>query len=603
MNGPTDLEQQLRAALGATYDITREMAGGGMSRVFLAQERTLDRPVVIKVLPPELAAGVNRERFQREIQLAARLQHPHIVPLFSAGAIGDVLYYTMPFIAGESLKHALAAGTRFSVREAVRILRDVADALAYAHSHGIVHRDIKPANVLRSGGHAVVTDFGVAKALNSSLPGTAMTSSGMAIGTPAYMAPEQLAGDPAADHRVDIYAVGLLGYELFTGSNPFSSPSPQETLASQMTREPEQLSVRRPEIPVALSALIGRCLAKNPDQRPQTAAQLVAELDALISTSGDFAPQRMPAARRAWWIGGAGVAAAGALALWFALSPGVAPEPGTPPVAPPPPVPAATSPTPLSSADSLAIARAVEQKMAAARRARADSQRRAQAANPSAAAADPAALAAQGVAFADSLRTALFRSVMDSVSRLRGRTPEVFHITPPRVNVDSMRVYRGPYAPEAFEARAAQMGPARRVVVSPPRPRSDTALNAAALALADSLRKAVSGDPRFVLVPADSVSQVFAVTRDVDEVAARLHTELFISLTVFPMPDRSVMWQVTTRDLSASAAYRQRVVPLPVPRDSLRAVSDSLVAQTLRTLHEEDRAPRAEATGRGSGRR
>src|SRR5882724_7625646 len=156
MSNGSELEQQLRSSLGSGYDVTREISGGGMSRVFLATEKSLDRQVVIKLLAPELAAGVNRERFQREVQLAAKLQHPHIVPLFAAGAMGDLLYYTMPFIAGESLKHALANGTKFSVRDTVRILHDVTDALAHAHAHGIMHRDIKPANVLRSGGHAVV---------------------------------------------------------------------------------------------------------------------------------------------------------------------------------------------------------------------------------------------------------------------------------------------------------------------------------------------------------------------------------------------------------------------------------------------------------------
>ena len=294
-------DAKLRDAFEPAYILERELTGGGMSRVFLATERALNRKVVIKVLPPELAAGVNRERFRREIQLAAQLQHPHIVPLYSAGEHGDLLYYTMPFIEGESLKHAIhehgATKKPFTVREIVRILHDVSDALAYAHARGVIHRDIKPGNVLRSGSHAVVTDFGVAKAISAAMPAVGMTTSGMAIGTPAYMAPEQLAGDPAADHRMDIYAVGLLAYELLTGEAPFNEASPQATLAAQMTRDPVSVSRKRPDVPPALAALVMKCLAKMPEQRPQTAQELVAELDAMAIGSGDFAPSAIPAKR------------------------------------------------------------------------------------------------------------------------------------------------------------------------------------------------------------------------------------------------------------------------------------------------------------------
>jgi serine/threonine-protein kinase len=227
MTTPDPINAELQDALGSAYELQRELTGGGMSRVFLATERALNRDVVVKVLPPDLAAGVNRERFRREIQVAAQLQHPHIVPLHAAGSHGDLLYFTMPFIQGESLQRALRDGTTFTTRQVLRILHDVVDALAYAHERGVIHRDIKPANVLRSGNHAVVTDFGVAKAISASLPAVGMTTSGMAIGTPAYMAPEQLAGDVNADHRMDIYAVGLLAYELFTGGSPFAESSPR----------------------------------------------------------------------------------------------------------------------------------------------------------------------------------------------------------------------------------------------------------------------------------------------------------------------------------------------------------------------------------------
>lgn len=199
-----DLPNRLQTALGDGYLIERELGGAGMSRVFAATEQALQRRVVVKVLPPDLAAGVNHERFRREIQLAAQLQHPHIVPLLAAGESGGLLWFTMPFIEGESLRAAIARRGRFPARDVVRVLHDVTDALAYAHARGVVHRDIKPGNILTSGMHALVTDFGVAKAITASTPlANVGTTTGMAIGTPAYMAPEQLAADPAADHRMD----------------------------------------------------------------------------------------------------------------------------------------------------------------------------------------------------------------------------------------------------------------------------------------------------------------------------------------------------------------------------------------------------------------
>jgi serine/threonine protein kinase len=274
------LVDDLKRALGDAYTIERELTGGGMSRVFVAKEHALGREVVIKVLPPELAAGVNRDRFRREVQLAARLSHPYIVPLLHAGEDGELLWFTMPYIAGESLRTQLLRGP-IALPEAVRLLHDLVEALAYAHSRGVVHRDIKPGNILTVGQHALVTDFGVAKALNAAMPnlGPGHTTSGMAIGTPAYMAPEQLAADPDADQRVDIYAVGLLAYEMLTGASPFSAPSPTATMTAQLTRVPPPLNQLRPDIPPAFSALVQHCLAKNPDDRPQNAEAVLMELD------------------------------------------------------------------------------------------------------------------------------------------------------------------------------------------------------------------------------------------------------------------------------------------------------------------------------------
>jgi hypothetical protein len=302
------LLNDLKAALGEAYLIERELTGGGMSRVFVAREQALGREVVIKVLPPELAAGVNRERFRREVQLAARLSHPYIVPLLHAGEAGELLWFTMPFIAGESLRHRLEEKGPLPVRDTIVMLHDVVEALAYAHARGVVHRDIKPANILSDGQHAVVTDFGVAKALFAALPtGIAgHTTSGMAIGTPAYMAPEQLAADPAADHRVDIYAVGLLAYELLIGASPFSAPSPTATMTAQLTRTPESLHALRAEVPEALSVLIAHCLAKNPSERPADAQTVLRELDRIAGmmaadahreTSGERTAVAVPKSR------------------------------------------------------------------------------------------------------------------------------------------------------------------------------------------------------------------------------------------------------------------------------------------------------------------
>ncbi len=276
--------------VGDTYRVVRELGGGGMSRVFLAEEPRLGRQVVIKVLPPEMGAGVNVGRFEREIQLAARLQHPHIVPLLTAGASGDLLYYIMPFIAGESLRVRLASQGELPIPEALRILRDVSDALAYAHANGVVHRDIKPDNVLLSAGHAVVTDFGVAKAVSASSGEGHLTSLGLALGTPAYMAPEQAAADPHVDHRADIYALGVLAYEMLCGRPPFTAGSPQALLAAQITQAPDAASHFRPSISPVLNAVVMRCLEKRAADRWQSATELVAQLDTASTPSGGLAP-------------------------------------------------------------------------------------------------------------------------------------------------------------------------------------------------------------------------------------------------------------------------------------------------------------------------
>ncbi|MGZ8469612.1 MAG: protein kinase domain-containing protein, partial [Gemmatirosa sp.] len=292
---PGALRAHLDRALGEQYVIEHELGGAGMSRVFVARELALGRSVVLKVLPPELAAGLNVERFRREIQLAAGLQHPHVVPVLSAGSAGGVPYYTMPLVEGESLRTRLAREGALPIGEAIRVLHDVADALAHAHGRGIVHRDVKPDNVLLSGLHALVTDFGVAKALRTAFltPGDGLepdaTGAGLAIGTPAYMAPEQAAADPAVDHRADIYAFGVLAYETLAGVPPFRGKTPAEVLSAHLAEAPEPVEAHRPEVPPALAALVMQCLAKRPEDRPLDAT-VVRDGLAAVATPGAGTP-------------------------------------------------------------------------------------------------------------------------------------------------------------------------------------------------------------------------------------------------------------------------------------------------------------------------
>jgi Tol biopolymer transport system component len=317
----SDLQSQLQEVLGPAYRIDRELGGAGMSRVFVATEIELDRQVVVKVLPPDFGAGINVDRFRREIQLAARLQHPHIVPLLAAGARGSLLYYTMPFIAGENLRTRLTRTRELPVQETTKIMREVADALSYAHAQGVVHRDIKPENILISGNHALVTDFGVSKALSSatsetSTDGSTLTSVGIALGTPAYMAPEQAAADPMVDARADIYALGIVGYELLAGRTPFAGLNQQQTLSAQITTQPAPVSQHRPQLPPALAAAIMKCLEKHPSDRWQTADELHKALEGYALTSGATAPSDAVAPRKAFkWTSQRIAVAAGIMGL------------------------------------------------------------------------------------------------------------------------------------------------------------------------------------------------------------------------------------------------------------------------------------------------
>ena len=301
--------EKLQSSLGDRYTLERELGGGGMSRVFLAVENRLNRRVVVKLLAPELAAGVNADRFEREIQLVARLQQANIVPLLSTGEVDGLPYFTMPFVEGESLRARLAERTRLPASECLDILRDVARALSYAHASGVVHRDIKPDNVLLSHGAAMVTDFGIAKAVSAAREvesGSTLTQAGMSLGSPAYMAPEQIAGDPDIDHRADLYAFGCLGYELLTGRAPFAADSPQRVLAAHLTETATPIDSLVPGTPAGLVAIIEGCLRKDPRDRPQTADEVLGALGQVSFASGGQAS--MPSGRsghaKRWLLAG-----------------------------------------------------------------------------------------------------------------------------------------------------------------------------------------------------------------------------------------------------------------------------------------------------------
>lgn len=283
-----DLRTQLEQALSPTYTLERELGGGGMSRTYLAREVALDRRVVIKVLAPELLAGISVERFRREILLAAQLQHPHVVPVLTAGDVGGIPWFTMPYVEGQSLRQRVAGGP-LGIGEVVSTLRDVARALAYAHARGIVHRDIKPDNVLLSSGSATVTDFGIAKAISAARKGDAaigatLTQVGTSIGTPTYMSPEQALGDPNTDHRADLYSFGVLAYELLAGHPPFQAEAPARMLAAHMGETPRDVREVRADCPAPLADLVMACLAKDPGERPSQAGDLARVLDSITSS-------------------------------------------------------------------------------------------------------------------------------------------------------------------------------------------------------------------------------------------------------------------------------------------------------------------------------
>ena len=313
----TDTFDRLKTALADRYTIEEEVGAGGMATVYLAEDLKHHRKVAVKVLRPELAAALGTERFLREIEIAARLQHPHILPLHDSGEADGFLYYVMPFVKGESLRERLARHGELPIADAVKILRDIVDALAHAHEQGVVHRDIKPDNVMLSGRHALVTDFGVAKAVSEATGRAQLTTAGVALGTPSYMAPEQATADPTLDHRADIYAVGVVGYEMLTGRPPFTGTTPQMILAAHVTQAVEPVTKHRESVPHALNDLILRCLEKKPADRWQSAEELLPQLEALTTPSGGVEPTAAVPAPSASqkksftpWLVGIGAAAA-----------------------------------------------------------------------------------------------------------------------------------------------------------------------------------------------------------------------------------------------------------------------------------------------------
>ncbi len=567
----SDFSEHLQSALGTSYQLDRELTGGGMSRVFVATDLALSRKVVVKVLPPELAAGVNRDRFRREIQVAAQLQHPHIVPLLSAGEQGDLLWYIMPYIEGESLRAALERKRHFTVREVMRIIHDIVDALAFAHERGVVHRDIKPANILTQGAHALVTDFGVAKALSASMPATGLTSAGIAIGTPAYMAPEQLAGDSAADQRVDIYAVGLLAYELVTGVSPFTGPSPRETLAAQLTRDPKPLHELSAEVPRSLSTLIMRCLAKDPDGRPQTAEEILNELDSMTMPL-PVTPLR----------GGAGassynsrslalVAAAFLVVIIGGVGYSVVRQRSTASLLPPPksaalPVPPA-GPSPATT-NAAAIPPAIPAAIPAA--------------SPSVIAAAAPVTRADSVRIAEATRQMLEAArVQDSIARvtLADRTQ--------RKVVDSI------IAANSGSGATVVTGPRRLLIAEPANVPGWPEATILGRAVGDSLRRMLRSRRQFIIVDPDSVRNELLRSRNVNLVTKSLNSDVVVSIRLRLLPNDSATMMLQAYDLTADSSFRTRIAGgKPVPKNQVLFNLDALLLSTVTNLDEMSEAPR-----------
>jgi len=282
----SELQDRTTSVLSRTYAVERELGRGGMATVYLATDLKHNRRVAVKVMHPDLAAAIGSERFLREINIEAQLQHPHIVPLLDSGEIDGLLYYVMPYVEGESLRQRLSRHGRLDVVEAMRYLRDVVDAASHAHRHGVVHRDIKPENVMLAERHASLVDFGVGKALGKSDTGEALTKMGVVVGTPAYMAPEQAIAGETADHRVDIYALGILAHEMLLGQPPFAGLTPSAQIAAKVDTAPPDIRGERPDVGADVAAIVDRCLQPDPKRRFQTADELLVALERVSTPAG-----------------------------------------------------------------------------------------------------------------------------------------------------------------------------------------------------------------------------------------------------------------------------------------------------------------------------
>ncbi|HSE67978.1 MAG TPA: protein kinase, partial [Gemmatimonadales bacterium] len=314
----SDSLNQLTAALADRYRIERELGRGGMARVFLARDLKHDRPVALKVLHPELATVLGPERFLREIRLCARLQHPHILAVHDSGDAGGQLWFTMPYVEGESLRGRLQREKQLPLEDALRITREVADALEYAHQHGVIHRDIKPENILLSGSHALVADFGIAKALTLE-PEERLTETGLSIGTPQYMSPEQAVAERDLDGRTDVYSLGCVLYETLTGEPPYTGPTPQVIIAKRLTEPVPHLRTGR-DVPLVLERVVTKALARSPADRFSTAAEFSDALrsdrlkDEMVTKATAAAPAPLPG----WSLGRAVVVGLALLLLGLA---------------------------------------------------------------------------------------------------------------------------------------------------------------------------------------------------------------------------------------------------------------------------------------------
>ena len=287
---------QLTASLADRYRIERVLGAGGMATVYLAHDLKHDRRVAIKVLRNELAAVIGADRFLSEIKTTANLQHPHILSLFDSGAVDGTVFYVMPFVEGESLRDQLAREKQLPLEDALRMGREVADALQYAHAHGVIHRDIKPENILLQGGHALVADFGIALAA-SKVGGNRMTETGMSLGTPQYMSPEQAMGERELDARTDIYALGCVMFEMLAGEPPFTGPTAQAIVAKVVTAPAPSVRSKRDTVPEYVDDAIRVALQKTPADRFRSAAEFAAALGPAGATTGRAMAQARAAPR------------------------------------------------------------------------------------------------------------------------------------------------------------------------------------------------------------------------------------------------------------------------------------------------------------------